>query len=45
VPTLGTAVSGLHAAVDSPPDIILLDLGLPDMDGRGLLRMAGCGGR
>jgi DNA-binding response OmpR family regulator len=39
VRALGTAVSGLHAVVDSPPDLILLDLGLPDMDGRDLLRM------
>ncbi len=33
------ALSGLRAAVDGKPDIIVLDLGLPDLDGAEALRM------
>ncbi|MCU0266123.1 MAG: response regulator transcription factor [Actinomycetia bacterium] len=33
------AMSGLRAAVDEQPDIVVLDLGLPDLDGTQLLRM------
>jgi two-component system cell cycle response regulator DivK len=35
------AESGLHAAMVEPPDLILLDMGLPDLDGQtvaGLIR-------
>jgi len=34
-----TGMRGLQAAVDSAPDVIVLDLGLPDIDGRQLLSM------
>jgi CheY-like chemotaxis protein len=33
-----TGEAGLHAATSQDPDVILLDLGLPDMDGMDLLR-------
>ena len=33
------AMSGLRAAVDDAPDIVILDLGLPDLDGAEVLRM------
>src|SRR5215213_9450319 len=33
-----TAAEGLIAAANHPPDLILLDLGLPDEDGRSLLK-------
>lgn len=33
------AISGLREAVDSRPDLVLLDLGLPDLDGTEMLRM------
>jgi DNA-binding response OmpR family regulator len=32
-------MSGLQAAVESQPDLVVLDLGLPDLDGCTLLRM------
>src|SRR3954471_23584645 len=32
-------MAGLHQAVEERPDLVVLDLGLPDMDGRELLRM------
>jgi adenylate cyclase len=33
VVTAGDGISGLHAALRSPPDLILLDVMLPDVDG------------
>jgi DNA-binding response OmpR family regulator len=33
------AMTGLQAVVDHPPDLVVLDLGLPDLDGTDLLRM------
>jgi DNA-binding response OmpR family regulator len=35
----GTALDGLRQAVEERPDLVVLDLGLPDLDGRELLRM------
>jgi DNA-binding response OmpR family regulator len=34
-----TAMSGLQLAVSEQPDVVVLDLGLPDLDGREVLRM------
>ncbi|MBP2365559.1 response regulator transcription factor [Pseudonocardia parietis] len=34
-----TAMTGLEAAVGKRPDLVVLDLGLPDMDGTTMLRM------
>jgi DNA-binding response OmpR family regulator len=34
-----TALSGLQLAVSERPDVVVLDLGLPDLDGREVLRM------
>jgi DNA-binding response OmpR family regulator len=39
VQTAPTAMAGLRAVVDARPDLVLLDLGLPDLDGRTLLQM------
>jgi two-component system, OmpR family, KDP operon response regulator KdpE len=39
VASAGTALGGLQQAVDDRPDLVVLDLGLPDLDGRELLRM------
>ena len=36
---VATALEGLRLAVDEPADVIVLDLGLPDLDGRELLKM------
>ncbi|MEH0927436.1 response regulator transcription factor [Micromonospora sp. CPCC 205558] len=34
-----TAMAGLRDALEDRPDLVVLDLGLPDLDGRELLRM------
>jgi two-component system, OmpR family, KDP operon response regulator KdpE len=39
VQTSASALDGLRAAVDGRPDLVVLDLGLPDLDGRELLQM------
>jgi DNA-binding response OmpR family regulator len=39
VRTASTGMTGLHDAVASEPDLVILDLGLPDMDGLTVLRM------
>ena len=39
VETASTGMAGLELAVKEKPDLVLLDLGLPDVDGTELLRM------
>ena len=39
VTSAGTAMAGLRQSIDERPDLVLLDLGLPDLDGAELLRM------
>lgn len=39
VAAASTALAGLRDALDDRPDLVVLDLGLPDLDGRELLRM------
>ena len=39
VASVPTGVEGLRAALDDRPDLVILDLGLPDVDGREVLRM------
>src|SRR5204863_5084340 len=38
VTAVGTGEEGVVAAVDERPDLVLLDLGLPDMDGTEVIR-------
>lgn len=39
VESMGTAMDGLHAVVRGKPDLVILDMGLPDLDGNELLKM------
>ena len=39
VVSFATALEGLQGVVDGAPDIVLLDMGLPDLDGGELLKM------
>jgi len=39
VAAASTAMTGLRDTLDDRPDLVVLDLGLPDLDGRELLRM------
>lgn len=39
VTSAATGMAGLSAAVDQPPDLVILDLGLPDVDGLAVLTM------
>jgi two-component system KDP operon response regulator KdpE len=34
-----TGMAGLHEVIEDPPDVVILDLGLPDIDGREVLKM------
>jgi two-component system KDP operon response regulator KdpE len=39
VSSAGAAMAGLRQAIDERPDLVVLDLGLPDLDGGEMLRM------
>ncbi len=39
VRSASSGMAGLQQVVDDPPDVVVLDLGLPDIDGRELLKM------
>ena len=45
VATVGTGEEGVVASADQQPDLVLLDLGLPDMDGTEAARILGDGAR
>ncbi len=34
-----TGMAGLQSTIDNDPDVVVLDLGLPDVDGSGVLKM------
>ena len=38
VNTVGTGKAALHTIETDPPDLVLLDLGLPDIDGLAVLK-------
>jgi two-component system KDP operon response regulator KdpE len=40
VPVAATGAAALSSAASSPPDVVVLDLGLPDMDGTEVIRRA-----
>ena len=39
VRSASSGMAGLQQVIDDPPDVVVLDLGLPDIDGRELLKM------
>lgn len=39
VESMSTAIDGLQAVVKTSPDLVILDMGLPDLDGSELLKM------
>jgi DNA-binding response OmpR family regulator len=39
VTSSGSGMAGLHEAIEDQPDLVILDLGLPDVDGRTVLQM------
>jgi DNA-binding response OmpR family regulator len=39
VRSASTGLRGLQEVIDEPPDVVVLDLGLPDVDGREVLKM------
>jgi DNA-binding response OmpR family regulator len=39
VRSASSGMAGLHQVLEDPPDVVVLDLGLPDVDGREVLKM------